>query len=139
MSDRPLAFQRLQRQAHNANDWYVVAAARNPVGPLYGVSGWSVALVVAALGLLVFAAGSFLTHHRVLVATSMTDALTGIPNRRKLKGDLDERLKEASAARPLLLMLFDLNGFKAYNDTFGHPAGDALLHRLAKRLAAAMR
>jgi diguanylate cyclase (GGDEF)-like protein len=136
---RPVAFRRLHRQAHNANDWYVLATARAPVGPLYGVSGWSVALVVVALLLLVFAAVSFLTHHRLLVATSMTDALTGIPNRRKLKLDLDERLKDASPARPLLLMLFDLNGFKAYNDTFGHPAGDALLVRLAKALEEAMR
>jgi diguanylate cyclase (GGDEF)-like protein len=135
---RPLAYQRLQRQPHNANDWYVVAAARTPVGPLYGVSGWSVALVVAALALLVFAAISFLAQHRLLVATSMSDALTGIPNRRQLKADLEQGLKEASPAKPLLLMLFDLNGFKAYNDTFGHPAGDALLIRLAKALEAAM-
>ena len=135
---RPVAYQRLQRQANNANDWYVLASARAPVGPLYGVSGWSVALVVVALVLLVFAAVSFLTHHRLLVATSMTDALTGIPNRRKLKLDLEEKLKEASPARPLLLMLFDLNGFKAYNDTFGHPAGDALLIRLARALEQAM-
>jgi diguanylate cyclase (GGDEF)-like protein len=135
---RPVAFQRLQRQAHNANDWYVLATARTPVGPLYGVSGWSVALVVGALVLLVFAAVSFLTHHRLLVATSMTDALTGIPNRRKLKGDLEEKLKVASPARPVLLLLFDLNGFKAYNDTFGHPAGDALLVRLARALEQAM-
>jgi two-component system, cell cycle response regulator len=47
-------------------------------------------------------------------------------------------LREAGPARPLLLMLFDLNGFKAYNDTFGHPAGDALLIRLAGALRAAM-
>ena len=138
VSGRPLAFQRLQRQAHNANDWYVVAAARAPVGPLYGVSGWSVALVVVALALLVFAAISFLAQHRVLVATSMTDALTGIPNRRQLKTDLERGLKDASPARPLLLMLFDLNGFKGYNDSFGHPAGDALLVRLAKALEQAM-
>jgi diguanylate cyclase (GGDEF)-like protein len=138
VGNRPLAYQRLERQPHNANDWYVVAAARTPMGPLYGVSGWSVALVVVALALLVFAGISFLTHHRLLVATSLTDALTGIPNRRKLKADLEEGLKEASRDRPLLLMLFDLNGFKAYNDTFGHPAGDALLIRLAKALDAAM-
>jgi Diguanylate cyclase, GGDEF domain len=131
VGNRPVAYQHLQRQRHNANDWYVVATARTPVGPLYGVSGWSIALVVVALALLVFAAISFLTHHRLLVTTSMTDALTSIPNRRKLKLDLDDGLKEASPARPLLLMLFDLNGFKAYNDTFGHPAGDALLIRLA--------
>jgi diguanylate cyclase (GGDEF)-like protein len=138
VGDRPLAYQRLQRQSHNANDWYVVAAARTPVGPLYGVSGWSAGLVVAALALLVFAAISFLAQHRLLVATSLSDALTGIANRRKLKLDLAQGLKQASQDRPLLLMLFDLNGFKAYNDTFGHPAGDALLIRLAKALETAM-
>jgi diguanylate cyclase (GGDEF)-like protein len=138
VGDRPVAYQRLGRQLNNANDWYVVAAARTPVGLLYGVSGWSVALVVVALALLVFAAVSFLAQHRVLVATSMTDALTGIPNRRQLKQDLEAGLKEASRERPLLLMLFDLNGFKGYNDTFGHPAGDALLVRLAKALDAAV-
>ena len=37
-----------------------------------------------------------------------------------------------------MLVLFDLNGFKTYNDTFGHPAGDALLTRLAAKLAAAV-
>jgi diguanylate cyclase (GGDEF)-like protein len=138
IGDRPVAFQHLQRQRHNANDWYVLATARSPVGPLYGVTGWSIALVVAALVLLVVAAISFLTQHRLLVATSMTDALTGIPNRRMLKLDLERGLKDASPAKPLLLMLFDLNGFKAYNDTFGHPAGDALLIRLATALNAAM-
>jgi diguanylate cyclase (GGDEF)-like protein len=36
-----------------------------------------------------------------------------------------------------VLVLFDLNGFKTYNDTFGHPAGDVLLSRLGGKLAAA--
>jgi diguanylate cyclase (GGDEF)-like protein len=138
VGDRPVAYQHLERQPHNANDWIVVAVATTPAGPLYGVSGWSVALVAVALALLVFAGVSFLAQHRVLVATSMTDALTGIPNRRQLKADLEKGLKEATLARPLLLMLFDLNGFKAYNDTFGHPAGDRLLVRLAGALKAAM-
>ena len=138
VGDRPVAYQRLQQRPGNANRWYVVAAARAPVGPLYGVSAWSIALVVAALALLVFAAISFLTHHRLLVATSMTDPLTGISNRRQLKLDLERGLKQASPASPLLLMPFDLNGFKAYNDTFGHPAGDALLVRLAAALDTAM-
>ena len=40
--------------------------------------------------------------------------------------------------RSHVLALFDLNGFKTYNDTFGHPAGDALLNRLAAKLAAAV-
>jgi diguanylate cyclase (GGDEF)-like protein len=138
IGDRPAAYQRLQRLPGNANDWYVVAAARVPVGPLYGVGLWSIAIVVVALVLLGFAAVSFLGHQRVLVAHSLTDALTGIGNRRKLKLDLERGLKDASAERPLLLMLFDLNGFKGYNDTFGHPAGDALLIRLANALQTAI-
>jgi diguanylate cyclase (GGDEF)-like protein len=60
-----------------------------------------------------------------------TDALTGLANRRKLLTDLDERL---SAGAPTLVVLFDLDGFKSYNDAFGHPAGDALLRRLALNL-----
>jgi diguanylate cyclase (GGDEF)-like protein len=135
---RPVAWNHLQRRPGNTNDWYVVAVARTPVGPLYGVSGWSIALVAVALALLVFAAISFLAQHRLLVATSMTDALTGVPNRRQLRADLEKGLREATPARPLLLMLFDLNGFKAYNDTFGHPAGDRLLVRLAGALHEAM-
>ena len=64
-----------------------------------------------------------------------TDALTGLANRRKLLADL-ERLLGAEEVDASLLMIFDLDGFKGYNDTFGHPAGDALLARLGEKLAA---
>jgi len=67
-----------------------------------------------------------------------TDALTGLGNRRKFMSDLQARLLLASPAHPVTLALFDLDGFKAYNDTFGHPAGDALLTRLGHRLQAAV-
>ncbi|HEU4942665.1 MAG TPA: diguanylate cyclase [Gaiellaceae bacterium] len=63
-----------------------------------------------------------------------TDALTGLANRRRLLLDLENRI---SAGVPTILLLFDLDGFKSYNDAFGHPAGDALLHRLALRLGTA--
>ena len=49
--------------------------------------------------------------------------------------DLDRELGRASFEDPVLLILCDLNGFKAYNDTFGHPARDALLARLGAALA----
>jgi diguanylate cyclase (GGDEF)-like protein len=62
---------------------------------------------------------------------SKTDLLTGLWNRRALVGDLDETI---DAETKSVLMLFDLNGFKSYNDRFGHPAGDALLARLGTRL-----
>jgi two-component system, cell cycle response regulator len=68
---------------------------------------------------------------RKLEVMSETDALTGLPNRRKLVNDLDAAFE---SGQDTLLMLFDLNGFKGYNDTYGHVAGDALLTRLGKRL-----
>ncbi len=64
------------------------------------------------------------------------DALTGLMNRRALIRDLELALADVTPAHPKLLLLFDLNGFKRYNDTFGHPAGDALLTRLGRRLDA---
>jgi diguanylate cyclase (GGDEF)-like protein len=69
---------------------------------------------------------------------AITDALTGLGNRRKLLADLEERLDGASVDRPLILILFDLDGFKRYNDGFGHLAGDALLARLGAKLRAAV-
>jgi diguanylate cyclase (GGDEF)-like protein len=67
-----------------------------------------------------------------------TDALTALPNRRALMRDLESQLANASEERPLKLALFDLDGFKQYNDTFGHPAGDALLARLGGKLQQAL-
>jgi two-component system cell cycle response regulator len=67
---------------------------------------------------------------------ALTDALTGLGNRRMLVEDLDEAIEIASEADPRLLVMYDLNGFKAYNDAFGHPAGDSLLTRLGQNLAA---
>jgi diguanylate cyclase (GGDEF)-like protein len=65
---------------------------------------------------------------------SMTDDLTRLGNRRRLLADL-ERLVGGDHLPSTLLVIFDLNGFKLYNDRFGHPAGDALLARLGEKLA----
>ena len=83
-----------------------------------------------------------LGEHAALLGTSRgeatTDPLTGLPNRRALANDLDEQIADVSPQRPLLLLLFDLNGFKTYNDTYGHPAGDALLTRFGTALTRAV-
>jgi two-component system cell cycle response regulator len=66
---------------------------------------------------------------------SLTDPLTGLANRRRLIADLSVACATAQPETPWQLVLYDLDGFKRYNDTFGHPAGDALLTRLTERLA----
>jgi len=68
---------------------------------------------------------------------SMTDPLTGLANRRKLLADLEQE-PAAGSNQTRLLVIYDLNGFKRYNDTYGHPAGDGLLFRLADKLRAAI-
>jgi diguanylate cyclase (GGDEF)-like protein len=80
-------------------------------------------------------------HMRLLAASrseALTDALTGLGNRRALMLELDAEVEAASEAEPRAVMLFDLDGFKQFNDWHGHPAGDALLKRLGERLAAAV-
>ena len=64
-----------------------------------------------------------------------TDALTGLGNRRRLFLDLDQAVDDAGQR---VLVVFDMNGFKRYNDTYGHLAGDELLRRLGGKLAAAV-
>jgi two-component system cell cycle response regulator len=67
--------------------------------------------------------------HQRSVAT--IDPLTGLANRRQLSYDLEAVWSQASVERPVRLLLFDLDGFKSYNDNFGHLGGDLLLTRLA--------
>jgi diguanylate cyclase (GGDEF)-like protein len=69
---------------------------------------------------------------------ALTDELTGLSNRRKLFADLDARLGLTGAEGQSVLGIFDLDGFKAYNDRFGHPAGDALLSRMGSALRTAV-
>ncbi|MBK5219577.1 MAG: GGDEF domain-containing protein [Thermoleophilia bacterium] len=59
-------------------------------------------------------------------------------NQGRLQVDLAERCGRA-ATEPLTLVLLDLNGFKRFNDTFGHPAGDAMLTKLGHQLRGAAR
>jgi diguanylate cyclase (GGDEF)-like protein len=64
------------------------------------------------------------------------DTLTGLLNR---AGFTDALLGLEAAATPFVIFYLDLDGFKAVNDTLGHPAGDALLQAVGARLQATMR
>lgn len=83
---------------------------------------------------------SSLRHaRRSLAREAATDALTGLANRRAWEPLLTELMRHArSAARPVTLLLIDLDHFKAYNDQHGHLAGDDLLRRFAADIAAVL-
>ncbi len=105
----------------------------NPVTPLTLVLAST--CLAAVLLRLAMTFGLYLAMLRTARAQARTDALTGLGNRRCLLDDLERSLEEATSGDPLLLLLLDLDGFKAFNDRFGHPAGDTLLTRLAKCLS----
>jgi two-component system, cell cycle response regulator len=104
----------------------------------HGAGGLAAGLAAGALGVMIARMSIALELLERSRRQALADDLTGLGNRRLLVHDLKLRLGPASEQRPFVLALFDLDGFKRYNDTFGHPSGDALLARLAGRLADAV-
>ena len=100
-------------------------------------------LATATLGVVIVRLAVTLAENQRRLAASrreaQTDALTRLGNRRRLAHDLEEELEMALKDSQGALLLFDLDGFKGFNDRFGHPAGDALLSRLGAALRRAMR
>ena len=72
--------------------------------------------------------------HSNLQALSLTDPLTGLPNRRRLQIHLDKEVAAARRGRSLVVVVFDLDDFKIVNDTQGHLAGDDILRAFAQIL-----
>jgi diguanylate cyclase (GGDEF)-like protein/PAS domain S-box-containing protein len=82
-------------------------------------------------------------HDRLLAQSQIAhmarhDMLTGLPNRLSFHERLDQILATAGQQQTGILCL-DLDGFKAVNDTLGHPAGDTLLRKVAERLQGCVR
>jgi len=99
-----------------------------------------IATVLAALAIVAGICRAFFTLRELRsLSTSreeaVTDYLTGLGNRRLLMRDLAAVFR---AGKTTTLLLFDLDGFKTYNDQFGHVQGDLLLARLGGRLALAV-
>ena len=102
---------------------------------------WTPAIWLSGATMLLFAVrmsiffGRYAKLLRHSQTEALTDPLTGLGNRRALMEELTHVLERRDSR---LLALFDLDGFKSYNDGFGHPAGDALLVRLGTKLSAAV-
>ncbi len=103
-----------------------------------------VALVLAAIAvLLIFLRGAWTFNENLKLLDisqhdARTDALTGLGNRRAMGAELESLLAREPGAPQVVLTMFDLDGFKAYNDGFGHVAGDTLLAHLGRRLLEAI-
>lgn len=75
---------------------------------------------------------------RAVATRAETDALTGLRNR----GSFDDHLAGLVAkagSQPVVLLMLDLDGFKQYNDVYGHPAGDALLQAAGRAITSSVR
>ncbi len=67
---------------------------------------------------------------------AITDSLTGLYNRRYMESHLSTMVEEGmSGGKPVSLLIFDIDYFKAVNDSHGHPAGDAVLKEFAQRIS----
>jgi two-component system, cell cycle response regulator len=109
-----------------------------PAGGLNHVSrGLAAAALAAAIARMVLTLSEYLKVVRTARHDALTDPVTGLGNRRKLFADLEWELREPAGASKLVLVLMDLDRFKSYNDTYGHPAGDLLLARVGESLGAA--
>lgn len=75
-------------------------------------------------------------YRRQIEQQSRTDQLTGVANRRQYEKFSAEKWKEAVRLQiPFSICMFDIDRFKAYNDTFGHPAGDRVIASIAKTIS----
>ncbi len=75
-----------------------------------------------------------------LCELSLKDPLTGLANRRHFRAVLDRTIDMvARSGEPALLLMVDIDHFKAVNDTHGHPAGDLVLLAVAQTLAKCVR
>jgi len=79
-------------------------------------------------------------RHEELAQRANTDSMTGLPNRRALEERLQGELNHASRTKTqFVVVMMDLDGFKAVNDTYGHSVGDDVLRHVFRYLAESTR
>jgi diguanylate cyclase (GGDEF)-like protein len=109
-----------------------------PVQTGFAPTGQAVRFVMLALGGIVMAAVAQRAKRlRLMIGV---DHLTGLSQRAPFVERIDEELARARRrGAPLSVAILDLDGFKAFNDTFGHPVGDRALQAVATRLRSSVR
>jgi diguanylate cyclase (GGDEF)-like protein len=133
------AFDQLQRRLDRIESIERLEASTAATATDLGVSA---SLLLAGLGLIValwrldaLRGAAARIREQDLEFQALHDVLTGLPNRRKLLLDLEGEVLRAKTGSRCVVVLCDLDGFKGYNDSFGHLEGDLLLARLGEELA----
>ncbi len=112
--------------------WGVVAAATTRPGPIDPAAPEILSRFAELVSLAIGSAEA----REQLAALALTDALTGLPNQRTFTKRLgDEVVRARRHARPLSLMMIDIDHFKLVNDTHGHEVGNQVLIEIARRLS----
>jgi diguanylate cyclase (GGDEF)-like protein len=120
-----------------------ILAVVSLIGPnlrLYG----ALAGVAGIIGLVLIRQFFVLRENRhlsnAMEQLAVTDGLTGLANRRSFNDALEKEMVRAQRYnRPLSLLMMDINNFKKYNDSRGHPAGDKLLKDFARLIKSQLR
>lgn len=125
--------------------YVAVGAATEDIYANWTSRAWAIGLLVAVFNLVTMAlAYQFakqlekrLAAGRRHAELAITDALTGLPNRRALDAFLDKEWKRALRERwPVSVLMIDVDAFKPYNDHYGHLGGDTALKAVARCIQA---
>ncbi len=128
------------RQGENRREIVVPALFAGVMIGLFGMqyfsatSGLSTVLWTSTMTAVIARLAMSDRENKALLEQVRTDPLTGLGNRGRMQVDLEGLCERASDEHPAAVLFLDLNGFKHFNDTFGHPQGDELLTRLGHAL-----
>jgi diguanylate cyclase (GGDEF)-like protein len=120
--------------------WSALALSDDPIDATAGLT-WVTGLQIVAGAVITMAAIAAMVHdQRRLSRRATTDSLTGLPNRAEFERRASRQLTQLGRdGGGACLIVADLDGFKAINDSAGHAAGDRVLAEAGRRLAAAVR
>ncbi|UGA43907.1 sensor domain-containing diguanylate cyclase [Bradyrhizobium quebecense] len=146
VDDTPRLYVR--RSSSSGPLYVVVGKPLEAVFNLWRTEAIRIGTIMAVLVLFVLSATLVLAREIVrradaedkLEELATTDALTGLKNRRKFDAEIDREWRRAGRyGQPVALLMIDADHFKAYNDTYGHQAGDQVLVGIAICISDAVR